>query len=126
MRAQLKQAEQANPGQGQADAAQYITRFRDFKYYETLFDLFARQYELARVDEAKDGALIQVVDAAVVPEYKSKPKRGLIAVLATLLALVVCTIWVLASHALAQYGRRPEGTAKLNQLRLAIRGRSAP
>ena len=45
--------------------------------------MFARQYELARVDESREGALIQVVDVATPPEYKSKPKRAFIAVAAT-------------------------------------------
>ncbi|HLO94397.1 MAG TPA: lipopolysaccharide biosynthesis protein, partial [Burkholderiaceae bacterium] len=50
------------------------------------FDIFARQYELARADEAKEGPVIQVIDAAEKPERKSRPKRGLSAMLATLAA----------------------------------------
>ena len=42
----------------------YLTKYREFKYQETLFELFARQYEIARVDESREGALIQVVDPA--------------------------------------------------------------
>ena len=41
----------------------YVSKYREFKYQETLFELFARQYELARVDESREGALIQVVDS---------------------------------------------------------------
>ena len=71
-----------------------MTRFRDFKYAETMFDLLARQFELAKVDEAKDGVLVQVVDPAEVPEWKSRPKRGLIAVIAAFAGLVAGGLFV--------------------------------
>ncbi len=57
----------------------YIGRLRDFKYQETLFDLLSRQYELARLDESREAALIQVIDVAKPPELKSSPKRTLFA-----------------------------------------------
>jgi uncharacterized protein involved in exopolysaccharide biosynthesis len=56
----------------------YVSKYREFKYQETLFDMFAKQFELAKLDEARDGALIQVVDIAQAPERKSKPKKALI------------------------------------------------
>ena len=65
----------------------YVSKYREFKYQETLFELFARQYELARVDESREGALIQVVDMAKPPERKSKPKRAITAVATTLARL---------------------------------------
>jgi len=69
-----------------ANGPDYVGKFREFKYQETLFDLYAKQYELARVDESREGALIQVVDPATPPERKSKPKRAVLAVAATLLS----------------------------------------
>jgi uncharacterized protein involved in exopolysaccharide biosynthesis len=57
----------------------YVGKYREFKYEETLFEQMARQYEIARVDEAREGALIQVVDPAQPPERRSSPKRTLIA-----------------------------------------------
>ena len=92
LRGQLARAEtESDSGAG----ADYISKFRDFKYHETLFDLFSRQYELARVDEAREGALIQVIDSAQPPERKSRPKRANAAVLSTLGAAAVLTLWVL-------------------------------
>jgi uncharacterized protein involved in exopolysaccharide biosynthesis len=64
----------------------YISRYREYKYQETLFELYAKQFELARADEGREGALIQVVDVAQVPEKKSKPQRALLALGAALLA----------------------------------------
>ena len=86
LRAQLARLEQAADANAGPD---YLSKYREFKYRETLFELFARQYEVARVDESREGALIQVVDPATTPEYKSKPKRALIAVAATVLSLLL-------------------------------------
>jgi hypothetical protein len=59
-----------------------------------LFDLLARQLELARLDEAREGGVIQVVDAAEVPERRSSPRRMLMTVGAGLIGLVVSLILV--------------------------------
>jgi capsule polysaccharide export protein KpsE/RkpR len=67
-----------------ADGPDYVTKYREFKYQEVLFDLMARQYELARVDESREGALIQVVDVAKPPERKTRPKRSMYGVAASL------------------------------------------
>ncbi len=47
---------------------EYIRRYRDVKYYESIYELLARQFEIAKLDEAREGALVQVVDAAVPPD----------------------------------------------------------
>jgi uncharacterized protein involved in exopolysaccharide biosynthesis len=92
LREQLARSEQPAEGPGGPD---YISRFREFKYQETLFELYARQFELARVDESREGALIQVVDVATPPERKSKPKRALIAVITTMAFAVVLAAWLI-------------------------------
>ncbi|RZS47477.1 GumC family protein [Sphaerotilus mobilis] len=106
LRAQLARVDRPTSSSGaskdiranEASGDAYIARLRNFKYYETLFELMARQYELARADEAKDGALIQVVDPAQIPEWKSSPKRGIIAVMSTLSGLIACVAAVLIWH----------------------------
>lgn len=123
LRDQLRRAEQDRPGEGRSNSAQYIERYREFKYYETLFELYARQYELARVDEANDGSLVQMVDRAEVPEYKSKPKRGLLALLATLGTFFFCLIYCFVNSAVQNSRRAPELAAKLDALRQALRWR---
>ncbi len=57
----------------------YIGKYRDFKYQETLFELYSRQYEVARIDESRDGSLIQVVDEATPAERKLAPRRSVFA-----------------------------------------------
>lgn len=92
LREQLAKAEQATAPNSGPD---YIGRYREFKYQETLFELYARQFELARVDESREGALIQVVDLATPAERKSKPKRAIVAGSVTLAAALILMTWVL-------------------------------
>ena len=92
LREQLARTEQAAAPAGGPD---YIGRYRDFKYQETLFDLYARQFELARVDESREGTLIQVLDPATAPERKSKPKRAIAAAGTALAVALVLAAWVL-------------------------------
>jgi tyrosine-protein kinase Etk/Wzc len=53
----------------------YARKLREVKYNETLLNLISGQYEIARVDEAKDAIIIQILDKAVPPDKKVKPKR---------------------------------------------------
>jgi uncharacterized protein involved in exopolysaccharide biosynthesis len=78
LKSQLARSEQGQSSEAESD---YISRFREFKYQETLFDLFARQYEMARVDESREASAFQVVDTAAPAEWKSSPRRGMIALL---------------------------------------------
>ena len=117
LRAQLARLEQAVDANVGPD---YLTKYREFKYRETLFELFARQYEIARVDESREGALIQVVDVAVPPEYKSKPKRLFIAVAATLLSLLLLGMFILVRHFWRENAADPEGAEKVARLRAAF------
>jgi uncharacterized protein involved in exopolysaccharide biosynthesis len=119
LRTQLARAEAQEPQA--AGGSDYVARFRDFKYHETLFELFARQYELARVDESREGAVIQVLDAAQPPERKTKPKKALIAVIATLAAGFALLLFVFVRQALHNAGRDQESAEKLGRLKAALR-----
>lgn len=94
LREQVRRAERQDDGRGNSD---YINKYREFKYQEALFEIFVKQYELARVDESREGALIQVVDIAQAPERKAGPKRSLITVAAALLALFVACAYVVGA-----------------------------
>ena len=103
LRSELARAGQA----GQSTSGGYIGAYREFKYQETLFDLIARQYELARVDESRDGGQLQVIDVAQPPERKSKPKRSQLMMAGFALALIA----VAAHTALALTRARAKGQA---------------
>lgn len=119
LRSQLARLEQANAGDA-SNSESYVSRYREFKYQETLFDLFARQYELARVDESREGALIQVVDAATPPDRKSKPNRAVIAVAAALLSGLLLCGWVLLRFFSKLQAAQPERAERLAKLRQAL------
>jgi capsule polysaccharide export protein KpsE/RkpR len=95
LRSELARSEQVTQTPGDSD---YVGKYREFKYQETLFDLFARQYELARVDESREGALIQTVDKATTPERKSKPRRVMTAAVVTLISLLALVGLSLMPH----------------------------
>lgn len=120
LRSQLAKLEESTD---QAGAPDYVSRFREFKYQETLFELFARQYELARLDESREGALIQVVDVAKPAEWKSRPKRALIAVAAAFVSLILLAGFVLGRHAWREAASRPDTAGKVASLRAALRRR---
>ena len=118
-RSQLAKAEENEPAS--TSATDYVARFRDYKYHETLFELFAKQYELARVDESREGAVIQVLDVAQPPERKSKPKKALIAIIATLATGFALLLWVFVRQALKNASASPQTAEKLQTLRMGWR-----
>lgn len=120
MRAQLNRAENTEASADEADG-DYITKFREFKYHETLFELFAKQYEMARIDEAREGAVVQVVDAAVVPDLKAKPKKALIATFATLVTGFILLLFVFVRQSLLDASKSTETEEKLSKLHAALR-----
>ncbi|MFO0122211.1 MAG: lipopolysaccharide biosynthesis protein, partial [Inhella sp.] len=79
LQAQLRDLESRQDAP-KADEAAYLSRYREFKYQEALFEQFSRQLELARVDEGREGGILQVVDVAQLPERKSKPKRAFVGI----------------------------------------------
>jgi tyrosine-protein kinase Etk/Wzc len=104
LRIQLEKLEKnSNSGKGDIQVAtsrvpevglEYVRKLRNVKYYETMFEVLAKQFEVAKLDEAKNSAVIQVLDEAVVSEKKSKPFRSLIVFLTTLFSFVIATVWV--------------------------------
>jgi tyrosine-protein kinase Etk/Wzc len=63
--------------------------YGEFKYQETMFELFAKQLELAKVDESREGDVLQVLDIEEPPERKAKPKNAIISILASGFALLL-------------------------------------
>ena len=113
---------QSAPGTVQVDSRarangpEYVRRLRDVKYYEAIFDVLARQLELARLDEAKEGAF-QIVDPAVPPEKKSFPKRGVIIMSGTAAGFTFGLMFALLQGGLARMQHNPATRDKLTLLR---------
>lgn len=100
---------------------QYLDAVRNVKYQGALWEILAKQFEMAKLDEAKDFPLIQVLDKATPPEKKAKPKLGLIVILATLLAFFLAAIWAFVREAMHRAENQPEQAQRLTDLRSALR-----
>ena len=107
-------------GNMQESEIQYVRKIRDVKYYETIFDILARQFEVAKLDEAKEGSLIQVVDPAIPPDRRSFPKRSLIVIGATTFGLFLGVFLALFQAGIQHLKRDPDGSEKLALLKRAL------
>jgi uncharacterized protein involved in exopolysaccharide biosynthesis len=99
---------------------EYVRKLRDVKYYEAVVEILARQFELAKLDEARQGAPIQVVDPAVIPDKRSFPKRTLLVCVATVLGLFFGTMSALLLAAYEDAIANPETASKFHSLREAL------
>lgn len=96
---------------------------RNVKYYETMFELLAKQYEIARIEEAKDASLIQVLDKAIEPEMRSKPRRAQMVLLAALAAAVVAAGIAFVIEAMRNAASQPGQSQRLQTLLSYLRTR---
>jgi uncharacterized protein involved in exopolysaccharide biosynthesis len=96
---------------------EYIRKFRDLKYRETVYELIAKQFEIAKLDEARQGAIIQVADPAVPPDRKSSPKRMIIVTLAMLIAFAISVVKAVISESFVLVQRDPARNCKMRTLR---------
>ena len=100
---------------------EYVRKLRDVKYHETLFELLAKQYEAAKIDEARDALIVQQLDKAVPPERKSWPPRALIVLSITILALLVAVLVVFFMEALEQAKDDSQFVARLHLFTFYLR-----
>ena len=91
-------------------------QFRDVYTQQAMLAGTIRQYEAARVDEEKVGPTFTQVDVAYAPELKSKPKRGQIAIIATLATEFLLLIFIFVRHAWANLRSNKEAEGKLENI----------
>lgn len=75
-------------------AIDYIRARRELKLQETLLENMIRQYEIAKLDEAKEGQVLQQIDKAVTPDYRSFPPRMLVVLGGGLGGLLLGAAWI--------------------------------
>jgi len=90
---------------------------RNVKYYETIYELLAKQYELAKIDEAKDSAVVQVMDKAIEPDRKTKPYRILIVLLSAVTALIIGILLAFVREGMARTKGDPKQARRLVDLK---------
>ena len=122
LRAQLDRIEKAEPASTDSNTGNtdYIAKYRNFKYYETLFALFKSQYDTARIDERREADPIQVVDVAVPPDRNSKPQRVQMVIFTTLGAGIALLLMIFIRHASLNSIKTPDTAAKLRRLNQAL------
>ncbi len=96
---------------------EYVRRLRDVKYYETIFELLAKQFEVAKLDEAREGSIVQVVDPAVLPDKKSFPPRTLIIVGTIILAFFGAVLWAILAESISRKQDNPKVQQQLTEIK---------
>ena len=118
LRAQLNKFER---GSGHSNASplqkEAINAYRDVKVQEAVLEVLTKHYEVARVDEAKEGALVQQVDVATPPEKRSKPKRTLIVILSAMSGLFLGVIAAFIRSAMRRVAQAPEKSQQIQKLK---------
>jgi uncharacterized protein involved in exopolysaccharide biosynthesis len=76
----------------------YSDLYRQTKIQEVVYEFLTQQYELAKIQEAKELPTVRVMDPAAPPERKSAPIRSLIVSLSVLGALMLTAVWVITRH----------------------------
>ena len=76
-------------------ALEYIRKEREVKFHEAVFALLAKQYELAKQEEAKTVSMVEVLDRATVPERKTWPPKTLFCLLGLAGGALVGVVWTL-------------------------------
>jgi tyrosine-protein kinase Etk/Wzc len=96
---------------------EYIRKVRQLKYHEALYEMLSKQYQVARLDEAKSPPLIQVVDRAIVLDKRSWPPRTLLVLLSGLMSLTFACMFVLADDAWHKLALHPANAEQITMLK---------
>lgn len=94
-----------------------LRRFREVKFLERLTELLTQQFEAAKIDEAKDMSIVQVLDRAVEPDKRSKPLRLVIVLVSAFLALAAAVGYVLVRDVIERMKADPEQGERLQTFR---------
>lgn len=95
---------------------EYLRKLRDVKYQQAVYEMLVKQYENARVDEARNSVVIEVVDPAVVLDEETGPRRGLVVLLATVFTLILAVMWALVRGSLVRVQQGLEQDERWNEL----------
>lgn len=107
-------------GNAPSIGVEYVRRLRELKTQEALFEQLTKQFELAKISEARDSSSLQVLDEAVTPLRKSKPKRSIIVILATVTAFFGSVFLVFIKEYLSKLS--PEDSAILSDMKGTLKG----
>ena len=95
----------------------YLRHFRELKYQEAVFELLSKEFEIAKLDEAREGSIVQVVDNAVPPDRKSSPHRLFIVLGSSFAAFVLAVFWVNLRQRFAIASQLPENRHQIHVIK---------
>jgi capsule polysaccharide export protein KpsE/RkpR len=95
----------------------YAKQLRDLKFNEVLYGLLLQQYEAAKLDEAKNATIIQVIDKAVPPERKVKPKRAVMVLLAGIIGFFLSVFGAFIMEYRERANANPEDRERFDTLK---------
>ena len=104
-------------GRMPAVATEYTRKLKDLRFNEALYELFLKQYEMAKLDEARNAAIIQVIDRAVPPEKKIKPKIASMMLVASIASFMFSLLLVVVLEKKEQVCRQPENKDRMEKLK---------
>lgn len=103
---------------------EYLQRYRDLKYNETVYELLMKGLEVAKLDEAKEGEIVQVVDTAVTPDKKSSPHRTIIVLVSMILAFFIAVFWIVVHQGMSRAFEMPENRRRLDAIKMYWKGKA--
>ena len=83
-------------------AVPYANIYRRVRVQEAVYEMLTQQYEVARIQEAKEIPVVRVIDAPGIPEKKSFPPRAIFIILFTAFVGIVASALILIRHQWSQ------------------------
>jgi uncharacterized protein involved in exopolysaccharide biosynthesis len=104
-------------GEAPGIGLEYARMLRNFKFYETLYELLIKQHEAAKLDEAKDATIIQVVDKAEPPEQRFKPKRRQMVMIAGVVGFFLSIFAAFIMEYTEKSSSNPENRERIDEIK---------
>src|SRR5262249_17046470 len=103
---------------------EYIRKLREVKYREALFELLAKQYEAAKLDEARDALIVQQLDRAIRPDKRSWPKPTVIVMCTAILSFIGAILLAFFKENMDRAKGDSQFVARLQLFQFYLRGGS--
>jgi capsule polysaccharide export protein KpsE/RkpR len=103
--------------------ADYVRRMRELKFNEALYEILLKQFELAKLDEARDAPVIQIIATAVPPETRFTPRRAQMVVTAFVVSFFVSVLGAFFLEFMERSQQNPDNRQRFEEMRrLAMSG----
>jgi uncharacterized protein involved in exopolysaccharide biosynthesis len=97
---------------------EYARRLRELKVQEAIFEQLTKQYETAKLNEAKESSPVQILDEAIAPSKKSGPKRSMMVILATFSAFILSVVIIFVQEYVSKLS--PEDAEIISEIKQSL------